>query len=154
YPSSHDGRPSRVAFRLPVDGPVTVGWGGATPSVNYHVVAPDQRWAYDLLVTRGGSTHKGDGGLLTDYHAYGRPGLAPARGTVVEAFDGDPDMPPQTLGGGTTASGNHVAIQVAPGEFVWLCHLLPGSVRVKKGDRVEPGQPVGRVGNSGNTSEP
>jgi hypothetical protein len=154
YPSSHDGQPSRVAFRLPIDGPVTVGWGGATPAVNYHVVAPDQRWAYDLLVTRGGSTHKGDGSLLTDYYAYRLPVLAPAAGAVVEAFDGDPDMPLGEPKGFTSASGNFVTIEVAPGEFLQLCHLLPGSVRVKKGDRVAEGEPVGLVGNSGNTSEP
>jgi hypothetical protein len=154
YPSSHDGKPSKVPFRLPLDGPVTVFWGGATPDVNYHVVAPDQRWAYDLLVSRGDSTHTGDGSLLTDYYAYNLPVLAPAAGAVVEAFDGDPDMPPGKLGGGTTPSGNHVVIEVAPGEFLWLCHLRPGSLLVRKGDRVTEGQPLGRVGNSGNTSEP
>jgi murein DD-endopeptidase MepM/ murein hydrolase activator NlpD len=154
YPSSHDGAPSRVAFRLPLDGPVTVGWGGATPAVNYHVEAPDQRWAYDLLVTRDGSTHKGDGSLLTDYYTYNLPVLAPAAGEVVEAFDGDPDMPLSTLGGGTTPSGNHVLIRVAPREYVLLAHLRPGSVSVRPGDRVAEGQPIGRVGNSGNTSEP
>ena len=51
YPSSYDDRPSRVAFRLPLEGPVTVAWGGPTADVNYHVFLPDQRWAYDLLVT-------------------------------------------------------------------------------------------------------
>ncbi len=64
YPSSHDGRPSAVRFRLPLDGPVTVAWGGPTSDVNYHVVQPDQRWAYDLLVLEDGTSHRGDGRAL------------------------------------------------------------------------------------------
>ena len=44
YPSSYDEHPSRVAFRVPFDEPVTVAWGGATAGVNYHVFLPDQRW--------------------------------------------------------------------------------------------------------------
>ncbi len=154
YPSSHDGEVSPVRFRLPLDGPVTVGWGGATPDVNYHVAAPDQRWAYDLLVTRDGQTHRGDGERCEDYYCYGLPVLAPADGTVVTTMDGDPDMPVGELGGGRDAGGNQVVLEVAPGQFLFLCHLRPGSIAVKPGDRVKQGQAVGRVGNSGNTSEP
>lgn len=35
-----------------------------------------------------------------------------------------------------------------------LAHFRPGSVRVRTGERVTIGQPVGEVGNSGNTTEP
>ena len=35
-----------------------------------------------------------------------------------------------------------------------LCHFQPGSVQVKVGDRVKSGQPLGKCGNSGNSSEP
>src|SRR5437879_6197251 len=54
YPSSHDNEISSVKFRLPLDGPVSVSWGGSTNEVNYHVGFPDQRWAYDLTVRRDG----------------------------------------------------------------------------------------------------
>lgn len=33
-------------------------------------------------------------------------------------------------------------------------HLLPGSLRVKPGDRVRRGQVIGRLGNSGNSTGP
>jgi hypothetical protein len=154
YPSSHDRSPSQVRFRLPLDGPVTVGWGGATPDINYHVAYPDQRWAYDLLVTRNGKTHKGGGRNCQDYFCYGLPVLAPADGTIEATADDHPDMPIGVLGGGLQPCGNHIVIQVAPGEFLFLCHLHPGSIRVKKGDQVKSGQVLARVGNSGNTSEP
>ncbi len=154
YPSSHEGRPSEVRFRLPLDGPVTVAWGGDKPHLNYHVAYPDQRWAYDLMVTRDGKSHRGEGKELADYYCYGLPVLATADGTVVFTRDTDPDMPIGELGGGTDAGGNQVVIEVAPNEYLFLCHLQPGSVTVKVGDRVTAGQPVAKVGNSGNTSEP
>lgn len=154
YPSSHDGKPSQVRFRIPLDGPVTVGWGGPSRSVNYHVVAPSQRWAYDLLMSEGGKTFRGAGTKCADYFCYGRDVLAPAAGVVHAVSDGDPDMPIGVLGGGRRPDGNHVVLRVAAGEYLFLCHMQPGSIRVKPGENVVAGQPVGRVGNSGNTSEP
>lgn len=154
YPSSHANRPSQIRFRLPFDGPITVGWGGDTPMQNYHVCTADQRWAYDLLVTRDGATHSGDGAQLEQFYCYGLPVVAPADAVVRHVFDGDPDMPIGELGGGTDAGGNHIVLDVAPGEFLYLCHLKPGSIRVKAGDKVVAGQPLAEIGNSGNTSEP
>lgn len=153
YPSSHNDSPSRVRFRVPLDGPVTVFWGGRWPINNYHAIAPDQCRAYDLLVTKQDESCQGDGKLLEDYYCYGLPVLAPADGTVRSVVDGHPNMPPGQLGG-RSAGGNQLVIEVAPGEFLFLCHMQPGSFTVKPGDRVETGQILGRVGNSGNTSEP
>jgi hypothetical protein len=153
YPSSHDERPSDVRFRLPLDGPVTVAWGGPTLEVNYHGVMPDQRWAYDLLVTVDGKTFRRDGTTLQDYHAYGRPVRAPAAGLVRATHDREPDGPIgqwRFLG----AMGNHLVLEVAPGQFLFIAHLQPGSLSVVPGDRAEAGQVLGRVGNSGNSSEP
>src|ERR687892_2234516 len=89
FPSSHNEQPSEVPFRLPLDGPVTVAWGGPTLRANYHAVMPDQRWAYDLLVTRDRMTHDGDGTRLDQFYAYGREGLPPADGVVLHVEDGE-----------------------------------------------------------------
>jgi murein DD-endopeptidase MepM/ murein hydrolase activator NlpD len=153
YPSSHDHRPSDVSFQLPLDGPVTVAWGGPTTDVNYHVVIPDQRWAYDLLVTKSGISFQGDGTRLDDYYVYGRAVFAAAAGVVVEVRDSEPDA---EVGHWQLrrASGNHVIVRVAPNEFLFIAHLQRGSIAVAPGERVRAGQPIGRVGNSGNTSEP
>ena len=43
-------------------------------------------------------------------------------------------------------------MEVAPGEYLFIGHLRRGTVAV--GERVIPGQLLGRVGNSGNSSEP
>jgi murein DD-endopeptidase MepM/ murein hydrolase activator NlpD len=155
YPSSYDDAPSQVRFRLPLDGPIRVAWGGPTRDVNYHVVAPGQRWAYDLLVTENHRSHRLDGAQLTDYHAYGRPVLAPAAGRVVVSVDGEPDSPP----GGRrwtdlSPAGNHVILEVAPNEFLVIAHLRPGTVAVGVDQLVEQGERIGEVGNSGNSHEP
>jgi murein DD-endopeptidase MepM/ murein hydrolase activator NlpD len=50
--------------------------------------------------------------------------------------------------------GNHVILELGGGEFVLLAHLRAGSLRVRPGDRVGTGQPVGECGNSGNSTEP
>jgi murein DD-endopeptidase MepM/ murein hydrolase activator NlpD len=153
YPSARDDAPSRVPFRVPLDGPVTVAWGGAALSENYHAVMPDQRWAYDLLVTMNGSSFRGAGMRLEDYYAYGREVAAPADGMVRHVQDGEPDG---TIGQRRLlrAFGNHVVLEVAPKEFLFIAHLQPASITVRPGDRVSAGQAIGRVGNSGNSSEP
>jgi hypothetical protein len=153
YPSSYDDRPSAVAFRLPLDGPVTVAWGGPTHRVNYHVGSPAERWAYDLLITANGRSADGDPARLESYLAYGRPVLAPAAGTVVAVHDGDPDAEPGRPDRPRRA-GNHVVLEVAPRQYLVIAHLRAGSVAVRTGDRARAGQIIGRVGNSGNTSEP
>ncbi len=154
YPSSYDDRPSQVAFRLPLDGEVTVAWGGPTAEVNYHVFLPDQRWAYDLVVTWDGRTFRTDGVALDDYLAYGLPVYAPAAGPVFAAGDGEPEVAIGAPRWGLAGLGNHVGIEVAPGEFLFVGHLQPGTVTVGVGDRVAAGQLLGRLGNSGNSSEP
>ena len=154
YPSSHDREVSPVRFRLPLDGLVNVAWGGGTPSVNDHAQFPDQRWAYDLIVRRGGLRHRRRGERLEDYYDYGLPVLAPADGIVRSAVDGEPDKPIGVRWAGGDPAGNHVVLEVAPRQFLFLGHLERGSVRVALGDSVRAGQAVGRVGNSGRTQVP
>ncbi|MGH7448112.1 MAG: M23 family metallopeptidase, partial [Longimicrobiales bacterium] len=52
-----------------------------------------------------------------------------------------------------TVSGNSVVIDLG-GRYAFYAHLIPGSLRVSVGDRVRRGQVIGRVGNSGNSTEP
>jgi len=153
YPSSHDGQPSTVPFRLPLDGPVTVAWGGPTFRTNYHVASPPERWAYDLLVTSDGRSHRGAAATAVDYLSYGRDVRAPADGRIVALHDGDPDALPGRPDRGRRA-GNHVVIEVGPAEYLFIAHLRAHSLRVAVGDIVLQDQVVGQVGNSGNSSEP
>lgn len=83
--------------------------------------------------------------------------LAPAVGTVTGIRDGMPDIAINTPGAPPLNGrdcGNGVAIDHGGGWATQLCHLAQGSVRVRTGDRVAAGQPVGRIGLSGNTEFP
>jgi murein DD-endopeptidase MepM/ murein hydrolase activator NlpD len=152
-PDPRAGYRQHTRVRLPFDGTWWVFWGGRTERENYHVIAPDQRHAWDILVWRNGGTHHGNGKRLIDYWAFGRPILAPAPARVIEAVDGLPDNVPGHMDPRHPA-GNHVVLDLGNGEYALIAHLRHGSVAVKAGDRVRTGQRLGRCGNSGNTSEP
>jgi murein DD-endopeptidase MepM/ murein hydrolase activator NlpD len=160
--------PASMNANLPFDGAWVILWGGDTEFQNYHAVAPQQRHAYDIAIWENGSTHSGDGTKLEDFYAYGQTVLAPVAGEVVETANEYPDIPTSyaqaadpsavqeavDLSANVPVVGNHVVIKTADGQFVYLAHMQPGSVRVAVGDTVEIGDAIGLVGNSGNTSEP
>jgi Peptidase family M23 len=101
---------------------------------------------------------------------FGRAVRAPAGGVVVAAHSGEPDLVarrspvaalPYLLAQGRRLAtglaailGNHVILQLDAGDFVLLAHLRAGSLRVRPGDRVRTGDPVGGCGNSGNSTQP
>lgn len=153
-PDPADDYQSQVTFRLPFEGVWFVIMGGDTAIENHHVVAADQRHAYDIFVWKEGGTFSGDSAVNENYWAYGQRLLAPAAGTIVTAIDGLPDQVPLESTDVTNPAGNHVVIEVAEGEYLLIAHMQPGSLTVAVGDVVESGQQVGVVGNSGNTSEP
>ena len=152
FPASLEKTEPSATVRLPANVPLIVAWGGDTVKTNYHVIAPDQRWAYDFLVAP--AAHGSD--KLEDYGCYGVPVVAPASGLIVKAHDGEPDAVPGVVSNNFTApTGNHVVIQIPEtGTYLVIAHLKPGSVTVKTGDTVTEGQIIGACGNSGNTSEP
>jgi murein DD-endopeptidase MepM/ murein hydrolase activator NlpD len=59
-----------------------------------------------------------------------------------------------TLSSGRFVLGNHVILDLGDGVYAVFAHLRRGSLRVAKGDRVQAGDLLGEVGNSGNSSEP
>jgi hypothetical protein len=152
-PTKHLDYRTKTPLRLPFEGEWFVGWGGRKIADNYHAASPDQRFAYDFLIERNGVTHTGDGTANEQYFCFWKPILAPGPGTVAVALDGIEDNKPGTMNE-TEVGGNHVVIDHGNGEFSFLAHLKKGSVRVKKGDKVEAGTPLGLCGNSGRSSEP
>lgn len=127
----------------------TVSHGGKRRGTNYHHGSRGQNYAYDLVVQKGGRQRSGEANR--DYYCYGLPVLAPAAGTVLEAINNIPDNSPGTRG---HAGGNGVVIDHGFGEQSSLWHMIPGSVTVKAGDKVELGQMLGKVGNSGRSTGP
>jgi len=88
------------------------------------------------------------------------PVFSASEGIVVTAFDSLPDDPIGQLGAAgveinwETIGGNRVVVDAGDGRFVWYEHLRQGSVEVAEGDRVQRGQRLGSIGNSGNSSRP
>jgi hypothetical protein len=51
-------------------------------------------------------------------------------------------------------AGNYVIIDHENGEFSFYAHMSENTIPVKVGDRVKQGQIIGKVGNTGNSTEP
>ncbi len=88
----------------------------------------------------------------TRYFIYGRTVTSPCSGSVAIAVDGVADMLVPQMDRNNML-GNHVVIH-CQGVFVMLAHLASDSVIATSGDLVKTGDPVGAVGNSGNTADP
>jgi murein DD-endopeptidase MepM/ murein hydrolase activator NlpD len=126
--------------------------GRKTIEENYHAMNSAQRFAYDFLVKRNGTTHNGEGKRNQDYFAFGQPVRAPGAGVVVTAVDGVDDNEPGVMNTKNVA-GNHVVIDHGNSEFSFIAHLQKGTLRVKQGVRVGAGEMLALCGNSGNSSE-
>lgn len=149
--------PTRSELRPPLEGVWLVTEGPQPEIANHHIVAPNQRHAYDIVVWRDGASFRGDGRSNEDHFAWRQPLLAPAAGTVITVLDGMEDIAPDPeaeSGEGEHPAGNHVVLDLGNSEFAFFAHLHRGSVEVAEGDRVEAGDRLGLVGNSGNTSAP
>ena len=98
----------------------------------------------------------GDPSLNTSSPGYGQPVLAVADATVVAAIDQYPDQIPGAATGVTleNLTGNEVVLDLGDGRYALYAHLKPGSVSVREGERVQQGQMIGELGNSGNSTGP
>jgi len=118
-----------------------------------------QRYAIDWVqLDEFGLTYASDIRRNSSFYAYGRELLAVADGVVTATQDGIPENVPRqtpvvpiTL---YTAPGNYVLVDAGASRYVLYAHLQPGSLRVKRGDRVTRGTVLGLLGNSGNSTEP
>lgn len=103
-----------------------------------------------------------------EHASYGKEVIAVADGEVVECFDQLPENPSsctdlpdeqiikfaQKYGYVRTSGGNQVILKHSNGEYSFYAHLIPNSLKVRKGEKVKKGQVLGRVGNSGNSEGP
>ena len=122
------------------------------------VLREGERYAIDFVqMTPQGRMTEGSNKVLANYPFYGDEVLAATAGTVVGVRNDLPDgpidfeLPPREAG---DAGGNHVVVKVGPGVYAFYAHLVPGSVMVKVGQRVKVGDPLGLLGNSGNSNAP
>jgi murein DD-endopeptidase MepM/ murein hydrolase activator NlpD len=106
-----------------------------------------------------GDGHKGTDIAIRDLGvmAAGAEVRAAAAGVVEALRDGMADVGVDDAGRAAIAGkecGNGIRLDHGGGWSTWYCHLRRGSLRVRKGDRVEAGQPLALVGLSGDTTFP
>ena len=109
-------------------------------------------------------THRGTDFRIRGFKAMARgyPVIAAAPGVVTGVRDGMKDINVRKIRNKDllrhikekSALGNVVAIRHDHGVIAYYGHMREGSVRVKKGQRVARGEPLGLVGLSGNTEFP
>ncbi len=148
-----------IRYSLPFEGKWYVVNGGVTEVTSHSWNILPQRFAYDFyMVNSGGVSYEVNQKDLSSYYCYGKSILAPADGIVVAIKNKFPDC--RIMGSGQTdpdspdIAGNRIIIKHAEHEYSALCHLMPGSITVRKGQQVKRGQVIAKCGNSGNTTEP
>lgn len=151
YPANRESVSPAITIEVPLRGETIVGWGGDTIEVNMpHVMWASERWAYDLLMEPY-NTGSDD---LESYGIWNQPVYSPVSGVVVGTYDLEEDILPNTEDN-QTMEGNYVYIKIhETNTYLVLAHFRQGSLEVFVGDYVEAGDLIGRVGNSGSTSEP
>ncbi len=148
-----DGNPVRLTFPLE-NGRFYVGQGGSNPVLNAHNRNQAQQFALDITeINAAGRRASGLYPTNPDqFVIFGETIHSPCDGVVVSAVDGLPDNDPPARDTEHLA-GNHVVIH-CEGVNVLLAHMQNGSLLVQADETVRTGQPLGQVGNSGNTTEP
>lgn len=160
--------------RVPQIAPPLRGTWKALKSPGHHPFAYDFAAASEDGKLFAVSTWRLMIGKAAVENAYGwsQPVYSPVHGTVVAASDGWPDR--QTLHLAWDAAnlfvmsvlqaqkvrddlrlfaGNYIII-ASEGCYVLLAHLRKGSLLIAAGQNVSQGQPLARVGNSGNSLAP
>jgi murein DD-endopeptidase MepM/ murein hydrolase activator NlpD/branched-subunit amino acid transport protein AzlD len=119
----------------------------------FHRTGTDNREDYAIdIVKLNWAGNRATGVLpqeLSSYAIYGETVHSPCSGEVIEVVDGLPENPIGTMGG----ISNRIVIR-CKGVRVSLAHMKSGSLLIQQGQLIEEGQPIGIVGNAGQTSEP
>jgi Peptidase family M23 len=147
---------SRVQISLPSPfrtGRFVVVQGGGSIS-NNHARFASLKYAVDIvqLSESSRSTFRTFPRELSDFACFGADIISPCEGIVAAVEDGCDD---NAVGVREVSrpAGNCVTIDVN-GALVYFAHLKRGSITVKSGQHVRIGDAIGRVGNSGNSTEP
>jgi len=148
----------QVDYILPFEGKWTVFNGGVGKGLSHAWGIIPQRYAYDFIIMDdNGKSFSGDNTKLESYYCYGKAVLSPADGVVVKVSNKHRN----SRVNGEKAycdtwdiRGNFMVIKHAEKECSLFAHLMPGSITLRKGDKVKQGDVIAKCGNSGNTSEP
>ena len=143
---------------ISIHSPLTNGkWiiaqGGKLRLLNHHNSTQAQKYALDIVKLRNGRSRKKEvfPKILSDYYAYGDDVRAPCDGTVLSVENALPDL---NIGLTDTKKpwGNYVSIYC--NDFTVVLAHLQNEITVTKNQQLSSGDLIGKVGNSGNSTEP
>ena len=152
-------RRTPISVRPPLRGDKLLGIIAHTPQTIDDRLSHAQRYAIDFARLNHAGDGRFDGDPLRNesYAIYGDEVFAVASGTIVAIRNDMAENTPPTEPPFTTyddVAGNRVIQHLGGDRYALYAHLQPGSVRVSVGQRVERGQVLGLVGNTGGSSEP
>ena len=164
---STDSRPTDTLAAPIADGPWVAIRGPANGSghrlslvtVDGETAIP-QRYAIDWAkLGPDGKLFHGDSTVVANWYGYNASVTAVAAGTVIWIKADATEHSALTLIApdiieAADALGNAIILEIGDGRYATYAHLKPGSIRVKAGDRVELGQRIAELGNSGNSLGP
>lgn len=162
-------------YRFPLKGTWTIGAGASFHTAHRWNVA--EEFALDIIrMGADGRTYRHAGTRLADYYAYRAPVYAARDGKVAAVVDDVPENLAMLRKAGESKDayfkrivenqgaliaagtgkipGSHVVIDHGDGEFSIYAHLVPGSATVRVGQPVKAGEVIGKLGHSGNSTEP
>ncbi len=122
---------------------------GSTRLVNHHAVSREQRYGVDIVQVRANALADLLPATPENFAIFGRPVYSPTNAVIAGAADGLPDVRDVRR-----PFGNHVVLERDDGVRLVFAHLKQGTVAVAQGQHVRPGDLLGAVGNSGNSTEP
>ena len=112
------------------------------------------KYAWDFEIKdEDGKTFKNSGDFPEDYYCYNKAVIAPADGIVEEVVE---DIPDNIIGEVNLEDnwGNTIIIKHSDYLYSKLSHLKPGSIDVKKGDKVKKNDLIAKCGNTGRSPVP
>lgn len=119
-----------------------------------------QRYGIDFIqINKDGRAFQGNEYDNASYFSYGKDVFSTARGTVIAIKNDIPENIPHSgkqFSSQTpdNIAGNYVVVELAKNMYAFYAHLKPGSIKVKVGEKINEGQKIAEIGNSGNSVEP
>ena len=119
-----------------------------------------ERFAFDQLRLDSTFTNYfiGDPTVNESYINYRDTLYAVADGTVNFIQDGmlenSGNLHDAPLVTANDFGGNYLVLEIGSGLYAYYCHVVPNSFLVNTGDEINEGDPIGLIGNSGNSDAP
>ncbi|MEJ7440291.1 M23 family metallopeptidase [Staphylococcus hominis] len=151
--SVDDFKETKLEYSMPIKEDWTVFWGGDNELVNYHHIYKNQRFAYDLVITKNGKSSNFNHNSNDCFYAYNKDVVSPADGKIIDLENKIHDNDLGVMNKEKPA-GNYIVIKHKNDEYSFIAHFKQNSIEKEIGEFIKKGEVIGKCGNSGNSSEP